>query len=216
MRKIFAGVMMLLTSLPLMAWQGDVVVETPNTQMLLTARDGGDLQQSYYGDKSATLQQLRDAGADLSFHALPAFGTVDAIHTPALQVQHFDGDLNLELQVTDYSKNDDGKAVIHIFTMKDKLLPFTVKVFYKAYKDVDVIETWTEIVHQEKKAVTLKRFDSGHLVLRQGDAWITHLHGNWAAETQVTSEPLTQGMKTIRNSDGTRNSHLDAPEILIS
>ena len=61
-------------------------------QMLLTAWDGGDLRQSYYGDKSATLQQLRDAGADLSFHALPAFGTVDPVHTPALQVQHFDGD----------------------------------------------------------------------------------------------------------------------------
>ena len=216
MRKIFAGALMLLASLPLMAWQGDVTIETPNTQMLLTAKEGGDLQQSYYGDKSATLQQLRDAGADLSFHALPAFGTVDAVHTPALQVQHFDGDLNLELRVTDYSKNDDGKAVVHTFTMQDKLLPFTVKVFYKAYKNVDVIETWTEIVHQEKKAITLKRFDSGHLVLRQGDAWITHLHGNWAAETQVTSEPLTQGMKTIRNSDGTRNSHLDAPEIMLS
>ena len=100
MRKIFAGALMLLASLPLMAWQGEVNIETPNTQMLLTAKEGGDLQQSYYGDKSATLQQLRDAGADLSFHALPAFGTVDAVHTPALQVQHFDGDLNYELRIT--------------------------------------------------------------------------------------------------------------------
>ena len=102
MRKVFAGALTLLTSLPLIAWQGDVTIETPNTQMLLTVREGGDLQQSYYGDKSATLQQLRDAGADLSFHALPAFGTVDPVHTPALQVQHADGDLNLELRVTNY------------------------------------------------------------------------------------------------------------------
>ena len=215
-KKLSFTIFHLAFSLCAMAWQGDVVIETPNTQMLLTATEGGDLRQSYYGDKSATLQQLRNAGSDLNFHALPAFGTVDAVHTPALQVQHFDGDLNLELRVTDYEVKDDARTKTHIFTMADKLMPFTVKVFYKAYKNVDVIETWTEISHQEKKAITLKRFDSGHLVLRQGDAWITHLHGNWAAETQVTSEPLTQGMKTIRNSDGTRNSHLDAPEIMLS
>ena len=125
----------LLSFLPLtaLAWQGDVIVETPNTQLLLTAQEGGDLRQSYYGDKSATLQQLRDAGCDLSFHALPAFGTVDVVQLPALQVQHFDGDLNLELHVTDYAVQDEARSKTHIFTMQDKLMPVTVKVFYKAF-----------------------------------------------------------------------------------
>ena len=210
------GVMLLLGYMATYAWQGEVVVETPNTQLLLTAHEGSDLRQSYYGDKSATIQQLRDAGSDLNFHALPAFGTVDAVHVPAFQVQHADGDLNVELTVTGYEVKDEARAKLHIFTMKDKLMPVTVKVYYKAYKNVDVIETWTEIVHHEKKAITLKRFDSGHLTLRQGDVWITHLHGNWAAEAEPTMEPLTLGMKTIRNSDGARNSHLDAPEIMLS
>lgn len=210
------GVMLLLGYMTTYAWQGEVVIETPNTQLLLTAHEGSDLRQSYYGDKSATIQQLRDAGSDLNFHALPAFGTVDAVHVPAFQVQHADGDLNVELTVTGYEVKDEARAKLHIFTMKDKLMPVTVKVYYKAYKNVDVIETWTEIVHQEKKAITLKRFDSGHLTLRQGDVWITHLHGNWAAEAEPTMEPLTLGMKTIRNSDGARNSHLDAPEIMLS
>ena len=208
----------LFTFLPLtmFAWQGDVTVETPNTQLLLTAQEGGDLRQSYYGDKSATLQQLRDGGSDLNSHVLPAFGTADAVQAPALQVQHADGDLNLELQMTKYEVQDEARAKIHIFTMTDKLMPFTVKVFYKAYKNVDIIETWTEISHQEKKAIILKRFDSGHLTLRQSDLWMTHLHGNWAAEAGPTMEPVTQGMKTICNTDGTRNSHLDAPELMLS
>ena len=213
---LLLGAMMLLAAKTARAWQGDVVVETPNTQLILTAWDGSDLRQSYYGDKSATLQQLRDAGADLGTHALPAFGTVDCIQLPALQVQHADGDLNLEMQVTGYEKRDDGRAIVHTFTMQDKLMPVTVRLYYKAYKQVDVIETWTEIMHQEKKAITLKRFDSGHLALRQGDVWLTHLHGNWGAETEPTMEPLTQGVKTIRNTDGARNSHLDAPELMLS
>jgi alpha-galactosidase len=215
-KTILLGAAVLLSVSGAKAWQGDVKIETPNTQLLLTAWEGGDLRQLYYGDKSATATELRDAGSAFSFEALPTFGSVDAVHLPALQVQHFDGDQNLELQVSDYSRSDDGKAIVHTFTMQDKLMPVTVKLFYKAYKNVDVIETWTEISHQEKKAVTLKRFDSGHLTLRQGDVWVTHLHGNWAAEADITQEPLTLGMKTIRNSDGTRNSHLDAPELMLS
>jgi hypothetical protein len=85
-----------------MAWQGDVTIETPKTQLLLTTQEDGDLCQSYYGDKNATLQELRDGGSDFNFHVMPAFGTVDAVQAPALQVQHVDGDLNLELKVADY------------------------------------------------------------------------------------------------------------------
>jgi len=210
------GATMLLGLTPTFAWQGDVVVETPHTQMILHASEGGDLRMAYYGDKLADLQQLRDAGDDLDFPSLPTFGTVDMIHLPALQVQHFDGDLNLELTVTQYDKQSGPRADVHVFTMQDKLLPFTVKVCFKAYRQVDIIETWTEICHKEKKAITLKRFDSGHLTLRRGDVWLTHLHGDWCAEAQMVQEPLTPGLQVIRNTDGARNAHCDAPEFMLS
>ena len=216
MKTIKTILSLLVLAIPAFAWQGDITIQTPNTQMLLHAWDGGDLRMAYYGDRSATLEQLRDAGADLNFSAMPAFGTVDAIEAPALQIQHADGDLNLELKVTNYTSADAGNAILHTITMQDKLQPVTVKVFYKAYKNVDIIETWTEISHQEKRAITLKRYDSGHLTFRQGNVWLTHLHGNWAAETESTQERLTPGMKIIRNTDGARNSHLDAPELMLS
>ena len=198
------------------AWSGDVTVETPNTRMLLHAEEGQDLRMAYFGEPAATMQELRDAGDDFNFPALPAFGTVDMIHLPAIQVQHANGDQNLELQVTGYERREHERAVMHVFTLADKLQPVTVRVCYKAYRAVDVIETWTEISHAEKKNILLKRFDSGHLTLRRGDAWLTHLHGDWASEADVTQEPLTRGLQIIRNSDGARNAHLDAPEVMIS
>ena len=198
------------------AWQGEVKVETPNMLMLLTAQEGQDLRMAYFGARTATLQEVRDAGDDVNFPALPAFGTVDMIHLPAIQIQHANGDQNLELRVENLESRDEINAKVHIITMKDKLLPVTVRLFYKAYKTVDIIETWTEIEHQEKKAITLKRYDSGHLTLRRGDVWLTHLHGDWASETDVTQEPLTRGLQVIRNSDGARNAHLDAPEVIFS
>ena len=189
--KLFIGALC-LCSLPAGAWHGDVKVETPKMQLLLTAAEGGDVRLVYFGAKTATRQEIVDAGADLNFSALPAFGTVDMIHLPAIQVQHANGDQNLELEVTDYASTDEGAAVVHTFTMKDKLLPFTVCLCYKAYKNVDVMETWTEVNHEEKRAVILKRYDSGHLSIRRNDVWLTHLHGDWAAESDVTQEPLTR------------------------
>ena len=79
---------MLLGAVPSMAWQGDVKVETPNMLMLLTAQEGQDLRMAYFGARTATLQEVCDAGDDVNFPALPAFGTVDMIHLPAIQVQH--------------------------------------------------------------------------------------------------------------------------------
>ena len=207
---------LLTTAGQLSAWHGEVTVSTPNTAMILHAVEGKDLRMDYYGTRTATLQQLRDGGDAINFPVLPAFGTVDMIHLPAIQVQHANGDQNLELHVTDYASVTDGSAVVHTFTMQDKLLPVEVKVCYKAWQTVDIIETWTEITHQEKKAVTLKRYDSGHLTIRRGDVWLTHMHGDWAAETDVTQEPLTRGLQVVRNSDGARNAHLDAPEVMLS
>ena len=219
MKKTAYLIAALTTWLPLSsrAWQGEVVIATPHTQMVLHANEGEDLRQDYYGSRIMETKQLKEAGSDFNFAALPTFGTIDMIHLPALQVEHADGDLNMELTVTDYNTRDEAHATIHVFTMQDRIKPVTVKVYYKAYKKVDIIETWTEIVNRNKKsAVTLKRFDSGHLTLRRGDVWLTHLHGDWCAEAQVTQEPLTPGLQVIRNTDGARNAHCDAPEVMLS
>lgn len=216
MKAIQITFLSLILSLPSMAWKGDVTIETPTIQLLLHADEGQDLRMAYFGSKTATMQEVRDAGDDINFSALPAFGTVDMIHLPAIQIEHANGDQNLELRVENVELKDEANAKTYVFTMQDKLMPVTVKVFYKAYKNVDIIETWTEITHQEKKAVTLKRYDSGHLTIRKGDVWMTHLHGDWASETDITQEPLTRGLQIIRNSDGARNAHLDAPEVMFS
>ncbi|MBQ7258892.1 MAG: alpha-galactosidase [Paludibacteraceae bacterium] len=191
-------------------------LRTPNTQLILSAEQGQDLQLLYYGDKSATIEDLTNANANANA-ALPAFGTVDMVVLPALQVQHADGDLNLELVVQSVEPLPlQGESEGACITLRDKLQPVTVRVFYKAWHNVDIIETWTEIVHQEKKPIVLKRFDSGTLTIPNGDNWLLHLHGDWAAEATPTVEPITRGVKTIRNTDGARNAHLDAPEVMIS
>ena len=197
-----------------MVW-GNIVLQTPNTQLVLRADAGQDLQVLYYGDKSATVADL-DAAAVQGSPALPTFGTVDMVVLPALQIQHTDGDLSLEMSVQQSAVSHQADFEEAVITLADKLQPVTVKVHYKAWRNVDIIETWTEIAHREKKPIVLKRFDSGTLTIPNGDNWLLHLHGDWAAEATPTVEPITRGVKIIRNTDGARNAHLDAPEVMVS
>lgn len=196
----------------------NVMIQTPHTTMVIKADKGQELRQAYYGDRitEAEAAQLAEAGIDLNTAAYPAFGQTDMVQLPALQVVHTDGQLVLYPTVDQVSASKEGNGNVTTITMTDKKYPVTVKVFYKTYSSCDVIETWTEISHREKKAIRLQRFDSGHLAFPQGNAWMMHYHGDWSAEFYPTTEPITQGVKTIRNSDGDRNAHIDAPEIMIS
>src|SRR5699024_5115034 len=101
-------------------------------------------------------------------------------------------------------------------SLKDKIYPFYVKMYYKAYQDVDIIEIWSEISHQEKKAVILNQFASACLPVRKGNVWLSHLYGAWANEGRLAEEPLKAGMKVIKNKDGVRNSHTAHAEVMFS
>lgn len=147
---------------------------------------------------------------------LPTFGDIDHIHLPALLVQHADGDQSLQLRAQDTTYIDHPQYHETVIATKDLVQPFFVTLHVRQWKNVDITETWYEISHTEKKPVRLQRFDSGYLPLENGDLYLVHLHGNWAGEAVPTVERLTRGVKSIRNSDGARNAHLDAPEVMIS
>ena len=147
---------------------------------------------------------------------LPTFGDIDHIYLPALLVQHTDGDQSLQLRAQDTSYLDYAQYQETVIRTQDIVQPFFVTLHIRQWKNVDITETWYEIRHTEKKPVRLQRFDSGYLPIEGDDPHLLHLHGNWAAEGVLTIERLTRGVKTIRNSDGARNAHLDAPEVMIS
>ena len=157
--------------------------------------------------------------AGVQLHAielLPTFGDIDHIHLPALLVQHADGDQSLQLRPQDTTYIDNPQYKETVIATKDIVQPFYVTIHVRKWKSVDITETWYEISHTEKKPVRLQRFDSGYLPIEGDDPHLLHLHGNWAAEGVPTVERLTRGVKSIRNSDGARNAHLDAPEVMIA
>ena len=194
-----------------------VVVSTPRTSLVLDATEGQELKQLYFGDRlsDADLAVLGAAGG-AARAAYPVYGSNFCQGETALAVAHTDGNLSLDLAVTGVDVKADGDATLTIVSLKDKVYPLYVDVCYKAYNGVDIIETWTEINHDERGMVTLNQFASGYLPIRRGTVWLSSLYGAWANEAQVLQEPLEPGMKVIKNKDGLRNSHTAHAEVMFS
>lgn len=193
----------------------NLCVSTPKTSLVLSAPEGGKLKCLYYGSKLSEADVQNIEAAEAKHTAYPEYGLNCPVET-ALAVKHADGNMSLQLQVVKVTTQKQENAMTTVVELKDKVYPFYVNVCYKAYQDADVIEAWTEISHQEKKPVVLNEFASAYLPIRRGDVWVSHLHGSWANEGQLVQEPLTSGMKVIKNKDGVRNSHTDHAEVMFS
>ncbi|MBR6980420.1 MAG: alpha-galactosidase [Prevotella sp.] len=195
---------------------GPVTVETPNISLVINVENGRSPEYVYFGPKLLAgdidrLQKPTDGRMD----AYPAYG-LNLPSEAALAMRHSDGNLSTALQVTGVSTDSETHGTLTTITMADPAYPIEVKLHYRAYNDVDMIETWTDITNNEKGTVTLTTFASGMLPIRRGDVWVSHLHGSWGNEGQLTEEPLHPGVLMLKNKDGVRNSHTDHAEVMLS
>ena len=190
----------------------DVFVNTPKTTLMLSVNEGSTPRIHYYGSRinAGQAQEIYDA-MSINYDAYPAFGR-NSYDETALSVTHADGNMSTELVVTGSRQEGD----LTIISLKDKKYDFFVDLYYKANDKSDVIETWTVIRNGEKKPIRLEQYASGVMTLRQEGAWITHFHGTWGAEAQMTEEPLTAGLKNIVCHDGVRGGMDDRAEVMIS
>lgn len=198
--------------------QQDVIISTRNTSLLLLARRGEPLKIAYYGQRLADEEasQVWQLGLSANRQAYPSFNSWPP-EEYAIEVEHADGSISLDLVYDHMTRQATADGEIVKFFTRDKVYPFEVVVCYRTHAESDVIETWTEISHAEKKGdVKLSRFDSAYLPIRGGQVWLSHLHGGWGNECNLYEQPLTAGMMTIKNRDGARNTHTSHPEIMLS
>lgn len=193
-----------------------ICISTTNSSLVIDAPTGGELKHLYYGSK-LTEVDLKNITytSNTNLSGYPTYG-MNCPTESALSVKHADGNMSTQMEVINVSTDKKEQTIITTVHLKDKVYPFFVDIYYKAYQDVDIIETWTEISHNEKKPITLNQFASAYLPIRRGNVWLTSLYGSWANEGKVCQEPLEPGMKIIKNKDGVRNSHTAHAEIIFS
>lgn len=193
-----------------------VRVSSKTTEIILRAETDTQLKFTYFGKKLSPqdFKVYWSSGAS-NYDAYPAYGLICQAET-ALSVVHADGNLSTDLRVKSFSQEQSGDVVLTKILLKDAVYPFEVLVCYKAYQDVDMIETWTEISNKGKKTIKLNQFASGYLPIRRGNVWLSSLHGYWASESTVVEEKLLPGLRTIKNRDGVKNSATAHAEVMFS
>ena len=196
MKKIL--ILSFVMAVALYAKAEQVVVQTKGMTMVIDVEKGKQPRYVYFGSRlePSDLQHLQTP-VNGRMDAYPAYG----LNTPAeaaLAMRHADGNMSTALVATGVERLKNDGNQITVIHMKDVVYPITVDLKYKEYKDVDMMEVWTEITNNEKGTVTLTQFYSGCLPIRRGDVWLSHLHGSWGNEGRVVEEPLAPGVTLLR------------------
>ncbi len=225
-KSIFWFSLISLISFQLKAQNVVIPIETDKHILLLQTDEDNRLMTTYFGARLNTsgeyseaqeMFQFDDSNAGIYNCAYTPAGTWN-LSEPAIQVVHADGNPSLELVYDSHKTADesDGNATLTSIVLKDPVYPFQVTLFYRAWKRENVIEQWTEITHNEKKPVVLKKFASANLYFARKDVYLTSYHNRWAKEMQPTESKLVRGLHSLDSKLGTRAMLLQSPNFILS
>lgn len=217
MIRIKLLITLMLTSLFIEAQTPTTIrISTKETDLILKTAPNGRLYQTYLGDKLLSESDIKELTCYIDrpasdgavkirgFEAYPASGGEDFFE-PAFAIQHNDGNLTSILTyVSHQQKAIDANITETVIELRDKVYPLTIKMHYVAYKQENVIKSWTEITHNEKKPVRISRYASNMLYFEDSKYFLTEFSGDWAKEVQMSSQQLQFGKKVLETKLGSR------------
>lgn len=189
-------------------------IATNNTDLILTVAPNGRLYQSYLGDKLlheadvAGLSYFVHAGSDGSisprgWEVYAGSGAEDYFE-PAVAITHNDGNPSTVLKYVSSETRTVSGGTETIIRLKDDKYPVDVTLHYVAYPKENVIKTWSEIRHNEKKPVSLWRYASTMIYFNASAYYLTEFSSDWAKEAQMSSQQLQFGKKVLETKLGSR------------
>lgn len=195
--------------------QESIRISTDQTDLILQVAPNGRLYQSYLGERLLDEADLKNlscyvhAGSDGSvstrgWEVYPCSGAEDYFE-PAFAILHTDGNPTSILKyVSADQKQIDGNVTETIIRLKDEVYPVEVTIHYQSFAKENIIKTWTEIVHREKKPVVISQYASNMLYFESPRYVLTEFSGDWAKEVQKSSQELRFGKKIIDTKLGSR------------
>lgn len=182
-------------------------ISTDNIDLVLKTSPKGRLYQSYFGKRlmnDADFKHLSWNAVGAGWEVYPVSGTEDYFE-PTLAVQHNDKNMTSVLYYQKHQQEFLSNGAIHTtIELADDQYPLSVKVHYMAFEKEDVIKTWTEISHKEKKPLTMSKYASGILYLNDYRYFLDEYSGDWASEVRKSSAELNYGKKIIDTKLGAR------------
>lgn len=186
-----------------------IKIETGNTSLIYRVGDNGRLYQSYLGKRlnhEADINHLPQGTEAYLTHGMEDY------FEPALHIVHNDGNSSTLLKYVSHDSRNLSDGVNEtVITLADDQYPVTVKLHYVTYANEDIIKTFTEISHREKKPVMLHKYASSLLHLNHDKYFLTEFAGDWSHEANVMERELAFGKKVIDTKLGARANMFVSP-----
>lgn len=99
---------------------------------------------------------------------------------------------------------DDASTLV--VTLKERLLPLSLELYYTIYSDTDVIVRHTRIYNNGKREVYINALSSLQLDLPSSEWSLITLDGAWARERMISDYPLRDGMHINESRNGASGS----------
>lgn len=208
-----------------------IKIETENSALVLKVGKNKKLYQTYLGTKLSNGSEyefiskentkkfvINDGNPliDLRHQVYPTFGT-DNLFEPAIRMTHNDGNPSLELEYQSHTSEKISDDISQItIQLKDPQYTVFVTLHYKIFYKENVIETWTEIQHKEKKSVVLYNYASVALHLDSEKYWLTQFYSDVVEEMRMEESQLTRGSKVIDSRLGVRTNMFASPSFFLS
>ncbi len=191
-----------------------IQIQTENISLIYRIADNGRLYQTYLGPKlsfEADFQYLPDLGEAYITNGLEDY------FDPAIRMVHNDGNPSLLLKYVSHETKQPQSGVQEtIIRLQDDKYPVTVNLYYIAYAKENIIKTYTDITHAEKKPVTIYNYASSMLHLDSEKYYLTEFTGDWAYEVNMTEQPLSFGKKILDTKLGSRANMFCSPFFMVA
>lgn len=191
-------------------------ISTDETDMILKTAPNGRLYQSYLGtrllnpsDIDNLTHYIKRPASDGSvtprgWEVYPASGAEDYFE-PAFAIQHNDGNLTSILYYKSHEVRDiDGNTRETIIRMADDRYPLEITLHYMTFAKENIIKSWTEIKHNEKRPVNISQYASSMIYFESDKYFLNEYSGDWSKEAQLSTQQLKFGKKVIDTKLGSR------------
>ncbi|WMI64800.1 alpha-galactosidase [Aestuariibaculum sp. YM273] len=201
-----------------------IPIETKDFSMVFKTDQNKRLWNVYFGKKLSNLSDYNQIADQYEFPNSNA-GIYNAAYTPsgtwslsepAIQVTHADGNQATDLIFEEVITTEVDEASLTKIKLVDPIYNLNIILNFKVWKDLNVIEQWTQINNNEDGSIDLKKYASANLYFTNKDFFLTHYQGEYLRELQPVEEKLSQGTKVIESKLGTRAMLLGSPNFMLS
>ena len=169
----------------------------------------GGLQNIYWGEPLWRVEDIPSATAHREYSSFDPGEMMDTeeypgwggrrYYEPALKITRADGNRDLVLKYASHRIQRNDLDIV----LRDLHDNIEVTLHYRVYPEYGILRRHATLLNGSGQPITLESAQSATWYMPPGEGYrLSYLAGRWAAETQLTREPIHVGQKILESRRG--------------